>query len=462
MHPYEVSIAAMGPGRAVKRVRAEDLIENFWEGEEENGHYLTIKLKSGKPMRSRGWPWVQQCIRGVLGQGAQGKVAKANFLKNGDLLLKTKNEKQTAQLLKVTLFGEEPCEVEKDRKLNMSKGTIYAPDLIELSEDEVVGWLAEFGVVAAKRFTKWMNGVKENTPLILLTFSTPTCPMTLTFDYVSYQVRKHVPNPLTCFKCGRFGHAEAQCTKDAVCLTCGEDRHDGACQPKCVNCKQPGHSCRSRECPVWIKEKEICVLKVEKDLSYAQARNLYDQTHQPQMTRTYASVVHTPAETPNRDVTLCDRVEKLEAKLDKMLSLLDKLLTMQMLTNKDANSPSILQSQDEADDLVEAEATPPCPSTSSVGVADTDPPTVPSLPRVPSQASARPGQLGQGQTSACSVDRARLKKPLKPKGTGLSTTDSDISSSPQVGSRLNRSDQQLPEQSRRMPSLTRQAYVMET
>ena len=64
------------------------LIENFWEGEDDNGHYLTVKLKSGRPLRSRGWPWVQQCIRGVLGQGPQGKVAKANFLKNGELLLK--------------------------------------------------------------------------------------------------------------------------------------------------------------------------------------------------------------------------------------------------------------------------------------------------------------------------------------------------------------------------------------
>ena len=452
----------MGPSRAVKRVRAEDIIENFWDGEDDNGHYLTVKLKSGRPLRSRGWPWVQQCIRGVLGQGPQGKVAKANFLKNGDLLLKTKNEKQTAQLLKVTLFGDEPCEVEKDSKLNMSKGTIYAPDLIGLSEDEIVGWLAEFGVVAARRFTKWVNGIKENTPLILLTFGMPSCPMKLTFDYVSYQVRKHVPNPLTCFKCGRFGHAEAQCTKDAVCLTCGENRHDGTCQPKCVNCKQTGHSCRSRECPVWIKEKEICELKVEKDLSYAQARNLYDKTHQTPLTRTYASVVHAQAENNSSDVTLCDRVEKLEAKLDKMLSLLDKLIVMQMLPNKDAPSPPVLQSQEEDGDLIETDVPPSCPSSSSAGVADTAPPTALSSPTVSNQASAQPGLHSQDQMTACSVDRGRSKKPIKPKAKGLSATDTDISSSPHLGSRRTCSDQKLPEQTRRMPSLTRRAWVMET
>ena len=86
----------MGPGRALKRVRAEEMIENFWEGNDDNGSYLIVKLRSERPIKGRGWPWVQKCVRGILGQGQQGKLAKANFLRNGDLLVKTKNEKQRA------------------------------------------------------------------------------------------------------------------------------------------------------------------------------------------------------------------------------------------------------------------------------------------------------------------------------------------------------------------------------
>ena len=47
-------------------------------------------------------------------------------------------------------MGGEDCIVEKDGKLNVSKGTIYAPDMMDLSESEVVGWLDEFGVVQLK------------------------------------------------------------------------------------------------------------------------------------------------------------------------------------------------------------------------------------------------------------------------------------------------------------------------
>ena len=154
---HELFLKDGATGRANKRVRAEDGIENFWENENDNGIFLIIKLKTGKPMKGRGWPWVQQCIRGILGQGESGKVAKVSFLSKGDLLVKTKNEKQTEKLIRASFFGEEPCEVVKDERLNSSKGRIYAPDLMELSEGEVVGWLGEFGVVAAKRVTKWVE-----------------------------------------------------------------------------------------------------------------------------------------------------------------------------------------------------------------------------------------------------------------------------------------------------------------
>ena len=100
-------------------------------------------------------------------------MAKANFLRNGDLFVKTKNEKQTEQLLKATHFGGENCVVKKDGRLKVSKGTIYEPDMMDLSESEVVGWVDEYGVVADKVFMKWVDGCKETTPLLLPTFNRP-------------------------------------------------------------------------------------------------------------------------------------------------------------------------------------------------------------------------------------------------------------------------------------------------
>ena len=323
----------MAPSRAVKRIRAEDQC-SFWENDDD-GVYLVIKLKSGKSLKSRGWPWVQHSVRGILGD--RDKLSKASFQNDGSLLVKTKSVTQTEKLMKAQSFGAEVCTVEKEGRLNTSRGTIHAFDLVDLSEDEIVQWLADFGVVGAKRFTRLVNGQRKNTPTVLVTFDKPTCPNRLDFDYVSYHVRPYIPNPLICHKCGKFGHAEMRRrAEEATCLTCSKTKHEGPCTPKCVNCGATGHTCRSRECPIWGKEREICKLKVEKDISYAHARREYELAHQTPVIRPYASVVRSQTAPQGQDTGaatgLQDRVEKLEEKVDKMISLLNKLLERQTET----------------------------------------------------------------------------------------------------------------------------------
>ena len=162
----------MASSRAIKRTRADDRIENFWDmNQSDTGTYLTVKLRHGKTLKGRGWPYIQQCVRGILGDQ---KLQKASFQGDGSLLVKTASDKQTEKLLKATVFGAEACDIQRDDRLNKSRGTIHAFDLIELTEDEVVGWLKDFGVVAAKRFTRRVDGLTENTPTILLTFNKPT------------------------------------------------------------------------------------------------------------------------------------------------------------------------------------------------------------------------------------------------------------------------------------------------
>ena len=94
----------MGTRRANKRVREDDISERFWDEDgDDAGVYLTIKLQSGRGIKERGWPWVQQSIRGIL--GGSDKVAKASFLNDGRLLVKTKDQAQTEKLEKARWFG---------------------------------------------------------------------------------------------------------------------------------------------------------------------------------------------------------------------------------------------------------------------------------------------------------------------------------------------------------------------
>ena len=315
----------MGPPRPGKRVRSDELF--FDSDVSSTGSYLKIKLTSGKPLKSKGWPWVQLGVRGIL--GATDRLEKANFLSDGSLLIKTKCESQTDKFLHTKSFAAEECEVVRDQRLNQSRGTIQAYDLLDLSEDEVVGWLGEFGVVGAKRFTRKINGKVENTATILLTFDRPSCPTKLQLDYVTYHVHQYVPNPMLCYRCGRFGHPEVRCQHDPICLQCGKAKHEGECTRWCVNCKKAGHSCLARDCEVWQKEKEICRIKVEHEVSYSQARQHYDRTHDPPVLKAYAAVARTPSAASKHDDELKDKVGRLEAKLGEMMSLLEQLLKKQ-------------------------------------------------------------------------------------------------------------------------------------
>ena len=206
-------------------------------------------------------------------------MSKANF-QGEKLVIRTKNTVQTEKLLKVHLFGEAECEVEKDARRNQSKGTIVAYDLLGVSEDEIVGWLAEFGVVAAKRFMKTKrndDGSKEleKTPTVLLTFDRPVLSNRLELDYTIYEVRQYVPDPLICLKCGQFGHMQRGCEAPARCLNCGTENHTGPCTKKCINCKEN-----------------------------------------------------------SQDASLKNRVEQMEKKMDRVITLLDRLLQQQMKHTK--------------------------------------------------------------------------------------------------------------------------------
>ena len=93
-------------------------------------------------------------MREILGD--RENLSKASFQNDGSLLVKTKSVTHTEKLMKTHSFGTEECTVEKEVRPNTSRDTIQVPssfDLVDLSEDEIVQWLADFGVVRAKRFT---------------------------------------------------------------------------------------------------------------------------------------------------------------------------------------------------------------------------------------------------------------------------------------------------------------------
>jgi len=71
-------------------------------------------------------------------------------------------------------------------------------------------------------------------------------------------------------------HSSRACKNPAACVKCGKAGHEGAnCsnQEQCANCKGK-HAASSRECPKWKLEKQVQQIKVERGISFPDARKV--------------------------------------------------------------------------------------------------------------------------------------------------------------------------------------------
>jgi len=108
-------------------------------------------------------------------------------------------------------------------------------------------------------------------------------------------VEPYIPNPLRCFNCQKYGHSSRACKSTALCVHCVKSGHESAqCKnhQKCINCKGD-HSASSRECPKWKLEKRVQQIKVERGISFPDARKVVLSEHSANTSskRTAASVV---------------------------------------------------------------------------------------------------------------------------------------------------------------------------
>ena len=115
------------------------------------------------------------------------------------------------------------------------------------------------------------------TNTLFLTFGSPELPKEITVGYLKVKVVLFVPSPMRCFNCNKSGHTSQRCKVAAKCMGCGKDKHEGQCEgPKlCSNCNGL-HASSAKDCPVWQKEKEIQRVRVEKRISFPEARQLVE------------------------------------------------------------------------------------------------------------------------------------------------------------------------------------------
>ena len=139
----------------------------------------------------------------------------------------------------------------------------------------------------------------EPSNTFILTFSTPTPPKFVKAAYLHISVNVFVPNPLRCYKCQRFGHGRDACKRPAACARCGGSDHtdtDCHADPHCVNCSG-AHTCYSKDCPEGNKQRGISKIKQEKQVSFAEAKQIVER--QPVASAVRGAISYAKASTPN-------------------------------------------------------------------------------------------------------------------------------------------------------------------
>ena len=213
----------------------------------------------------------------AIAKGFQGisTSIKIKRMKPGVFLLDCPDPKisKTVQGWNGKIFVDRKIKVSPHRSLNTSRGVIHCRDLDETPVEEIQEELKVQGVTQVHRVTRKKGEGREDTHTYFLTFSKPSPPTSVKIGYLSTKVTPFIQQPLRCFNCQRFGHSKNNCKGQPVCEKCGHSAHTDTCSqtPTCTNCKG-AHGPSSKKCPTYQKEILIQKIKIEKKISFAEAR----------------------------------------------------------------------------------------------------------------------------------------------------------------------------------------------
>lgn len=238
-----------------------------------------------------------------------GPIKTARYCRSGSLLLETCNKIQTRRLLqaKSIINGTIPIEVTVAKNLNTCQGTILAPELAGLKDEELLNYLRSENVVHVRRINRGKE--KNPTNILILTFGGTELPDRIYCGYLTYKIRIFYPNPLRCYQCQKFGHGSKNCRSSTACGFCAESHNTELCprncEPKCFNCKD-SHPAYSRNCIHFLRETEIIKIKVDQKTTFENARRLFKQQCENIQSRvsitkeTYAATVNKNREIGSR------------------------------------------------------------------------------------------------------------------------------------------------------------------
>lgn len=236
-------------------------------------------------------------------------LTKTTRMKNGDILILTKNSKQVNYLLsQKELPNLCPIVIKKHDKLNFTKGTIYCKDLQNSTVEDIKEELKHLQVTKVENIKRFKDGTLSPTPLYVITFESLTLPNEIDLGFYKLKVQKFFPEPLKCRNCLRLGHTKKWCKSPELCENCTKNVHvnvetNEVCdqEKKCINCSSNSHKSLDKLCPKFIERKEIIKIKTEENCSYIQAQKKYHYYKSliPQQKLLYSESTKNNSNSPN-------------------------------------------------------------------------------------------------------------------------------------------------------------------
>uniref|UniRef100_A0A034V434 Nucleic-acid-binding protein from mobile element jockey n=1 Tax=Bactrocera dorsalis TaxID=27457 RepID=A0A034V434_BACDO len=207
------------------------------------------------------------------------EVHSISTLRDGKLLILVKSNKIAEKFIKAKQL-ENVCSISAKlhESLNYVKGTVFAPFLNNVAEEEIVKELSSQGVVAAYKFKKTFDGNLHPSGVVLLTFNLYHLPSKIDIAWCKVLVRQYIPLPMRCKSCQLLGHTKNYCKRSPLCANCSLPPHSPSdCERTfCANCAQP-HPSSSKECPKFLQSKEIIKIKTIDKCSMGEAIKKHKQ-----------------------------------------------------------------------------------------------------------------------------------------------------------------------------------------
>ena len=251
--------------------------------------YLIMKRTNSNETLSNVSPFL---LKKAIDYTCNGEVEECKKLLSGNILIKTKNYVQANKLTTLIALSDSiTVEVTEHKILNQTKGVIYSNDLRGIPENEITNELSDQRVSEVKKIMKSDKNHIVETGLHILTFSSSTLPNDIKIGYQKINVRPYIPLPTKCNNCQQYGHIAKYCKNKKVCFNCSKEFHlnpeskeECKNEVNCVNCihfKMPNtkHSSKDKNCPVFIKHKELQAIKTIEKVDNKTANKIYNERH---------------------------------------------------------------------------------------------------------------------------------------------------------------------------------------